>query len=92
MGHFLLRPFLEILTISSAVEQCCYAWVAVFAFTKLLMHKWESNNGLMLLCFSTDTTLMSQRLQGNMQNISISLKELTKFDVIVQWTEPSQDW
>lgn len=41
-------------------------------------------NGLMLLYFSTDTTLMSQRLQGNMQNISISLKELIKFDVIVQ--------
>lgn len=56
------------------------------------MHKSESDNGLILLCFSTDTTLMSQWLQGNMQNISISLKELTKFDVIVQWTEPSQDW
>lgn len=56
------------------------------------MHKLESNNGLTLLCFSTNTTLMSQRLQGNMQNISISLKELNKFDVIVQWTEPSQEW
>lgn len=66
------------------MEQCRYARVAVFACTKLLMHKPESDNGLMLLYFSTDTTLMSQRLQGNMQNISISLKELIKFDVIVQ--------